>query len=364
VPHEIATMSEWLCIATHKEYIMQRSSKTVRLTILLALIVAMFPAGMAFAQDQTVNTGATIDPAGTPPVVHYKFEVPDADSAAPGIQYNSDDATLFQPGAQIAPNLENLPEVQQIAYWWIAEDPNGIGDVIDGFVRVFHPDGTMKYQVHDPNGPNACSDLGTWNTPGTPLYAAYRSGQLTSAQADSIVENCNKNVWRPYFVSAEINKHQPCGAYRVVASVVDQAGNVGSLENTMDILCIIGLEIDFASVNFGQILPNTDKWVRGDMTFGAGTLPSVKNTGNSNLFLQLQYSNMLGANFQKVINRFDAKLNAQTIDPMAAGTSYCFNLEPLGSNEVGQLDLSIHPGSIPADTYSGTLRLWGLAGCP
>jgi hypothetical protein len=336
----------------------------LRLTALLVLIASLLPAGIAYAQDDTVDTSATVNPAGTPPVVHYKFEVPDADSAAAGFQYDSDDGTLYQPGAQIAPNLEDLPEEQRIAYWWVAEDPNGIGDIIDAFVRVFHPDGSLKYQVHDPDGPNPCADLGAWNQPGTPLYAAYRSGQLTQAQAELIVENCNKNVWRPFFVEERISKHQPCGNYRVVASVVDQAGNPGSLENTMEILCTVGLETDFDAVNFGEILPNTDKWVRGDMTSAAGTLPSVKNTGNSNLFLQLEYSQMLGTNFQKVINLFDAKLNAQTIDPMNAGTRYCFNLEPLGSNEVGQLDLSIHPGSIPADTYTGTLRLWGLAGCP
>jgi hypothetical protein len=342
---------------------MKRPTTILRLLVPLALLLSLFPAGLAFAQDDTVPTEAQVDPAGTPPEVLYKFELPDADSGTAGIQYDSDDGAPGQPGAQIAPNLEDLPEVQQIAYWWIATDPNGIGDVIDAFVRVFHPDGSLKYQLHDPDGPNPCTDLGTWATPGTPLYAAVRSGQLTTVEADAIVENCTKNVWLAFEVVGELSKHQPAGPYTVTASVVDQAGNTSSLTNIMDVLPVVGLEIDFTGIDFGQILPNTTKWVRGDTNFQAGTMPSVKNTGNVLMYLALHFSEMVGVEFGKVINVFDAKLNTQAIDPIDASTQVCFDLEPLGSNEVGQLDTSIHPGPIPADIYHGWLDLWGLQSC-
>lgn len=339
---------------------MKRSKKISSVAVLLAIVLSLLPAGVAFADD--VPTEAQINPAGSPPIVSYKFEVPDADSSTAGVQYDSDDGALGQPGAQIAPNLEDLPEVQQIAYWWFGTDNNGIGDIIDAFIRVYHPDGSLKYQRHA-NGRQPCSALGSATTPNTPLYAAVRSGQLTVAQTQDILENCGKNVLLPFMWVDEISKHQPAGDYTVYASLVDQAGNVTHLQNTMQILPVIGLEIDFASVNFGEILPNTNKWVRGDMVFGAGTLPSVKNTGNTNMYLSLRYDRMLGDALKKVIDVFDAKLNAQTYDPIPAGTTVCFNDEPLGSNEVGQLDLSIHPGSVPADTYRGRLYLSGSMGC-
>src|SRR5512147_975459 len=126
----------------------------------IALLLSLFPAAVAYA-DETVPTQAQVDPAGTPPQVLYKFEVPDADSSVAGIQYDSDDGILFQAGAQIAPNLEDMPEALKIAYWWVATDPNGTDDIIFAFVRVWHPDGTFKYQL-DALGPSACSDLGTW----------------------------------------------------------------------------------------------------------------------------------------------------------------------------------------------------------
>ena len=326
----------------------------------LGLLLSLFPA-VALAQE-TVPTRAQIDPAGTPPQVLYKFEVPDADSGIPGIQYDSDDGILFQPGAQIAPNLEDLPEAQQIAYWWVATDPNGIDDIIFAYVKVWHPDGSFKYQL-ETTVPQACSALGTWNTPNTPLYAAYRSGQMTAAVADSIVENCTKHMWVPFFAVGELSKHQPAGAYTVTASVSDQAGNVANLTNTMQVLPVVGLAIDFTAVNFGLILPNTTNWVRGDTNFGTSGMPSVKNTGNVNMYLALTFSQMVGANIGKTITSFDGQLNAQKIDPIAALTRVCFDQEPLGSNVVKQLDLSIHPGPIPADTYNGTLDLSGGPGC-
>jgi len=327
----------------------------------LALLVSLFPAAVAFAQE-TVPTEAQISASANPPVVLYKFEVPDADSALAGIQYDSDDAVLFQAGAQVAPNLEDLPEAQQIAYWWVATDPNGIDDIHFAFVKVWHPDGVLKYQL-EALAPSACSDLGTWATPNTPLYAAYRSGQLTTAQADLIVENCGKHVWVPFMMVGELSKHQPAGPYTVTAYVNDGSGAVGSLTNIMDVLPVVGLEIDFTTVDFGMIVPSTAKWVRGDTDMTTPTLPSVKNTGNVNMYLSLNFSEMVGVSLGKVINSFDGKLNAQEINPIPAATPACFNLEPLGSNEVDQLDLSIHPGPVSADTYHGTLVLSGGQSC-
>jgi hypothetical protein len=131
----------------------------------------------------------------------------------------------------------------------------------------------------------------------------------------------------------------------------------------MEVLAVVGLEIDFTEVDFGPILPTTSKWVRGDMNFNTPDRPTVKNTGNTDMFLVLHFSNMVGKQFGKVINKFNAQLNTQRIDPIWASAWVCFDKVPLGSNELGQLDLSIHPGRIPADTYSGTLDLVGVTSC-
>lgn len=351
---------------------MKRSLRILNFLIVLALALSLFPL-TALADD--VPTNAVINPAGSAPATELKWELPDMQSDVAGIQFGTaanphqhdDDMSLT--GMQVYPNLEDEPVVRQIDYWWVVSDPNGIGDIIDAFIRVYHPDGGLKYQLHGTLQP--CAALGTGTTVGTTLEAAVHTGQLSAANAALALENCGKQIWRVYRVQGELSKHQPAGTYTVVASAVDQAGNTGSLTNTFTVLPIIGLRQDFSAVDFGQILPNTSKWVRGDFVFG-GALPTVENVGNVLMYLNVSFTPMVGAQYQKVINSFDAMLDAtnnavvdgQAFDPVPANTAICFNNQPLGSNVLGQIDFSIHPGSIPGDTYTGHVNIWGTQSCP
>jgi hypothetical protein len=144
----------------------------------------------------------------------------------------------------------------------------------------------------------------------------------------------------------------------------------------MEVGAIVGLEFDQTLVDYGIIQPNTSKWIEGSWVFGDNK-PTVKNTGNAQMYLQLHFSQMVGADFEKIINEFDATLRwrpdptdsdspqtTQTYDPIAASTPVCFEQVPLGSNEIAKLDLSIHPGSLPADVYWGELELTGWLTCP
>lgn len=345
--------------------------KTVGIVLVLGLLGSLTPTAFVGAQvptdAETVDTNAVINPSGTPPEVLYKWELPDMQPSDPfdGIQYGTaadphqHDDDMTQAGMQVAPNLEDEPETRKIEYWWVARDENGIDDITDGYVRVFHPDGSEKYQLH-----GEVVDC-TYGLLPDALHAGVHTDQLTQEQADLIVEECGKNVVRIFRVVGDLSKHQPCGEYTVRAQAVDQAGNTDPtpLENTFDVLCVIGFEKDFNSVDFGEILPNTTKWVRGDQDMDTPDLPSVKNTGNTFMYLWLHFDPMIGADENKVIDQFDAQLNTQAIDPIFASENHCFDLEPFGSNEVKQLDLSIHPGSIPGDTYTGWLDVWGRFSC-
>lgn len=360
---------------------MKRSMRFVRIGVLITLLLSLVPAGIAYADatSTTVDTSAVVTGSGSPPTVDYKWELPNVNQSATcatdPFQYGNDADPSTNTGVQVVPNLEDLPCLEQISYWWVASDPNGISDIIQAYVRVFHPDGSLKYQLHAttdgtqnaPVAPVACADLGSPTDPTTPIGAAVLTGQLSSADAQLILDNCSKNVSLVFRVQGELSKEQPCGDYTVTASVSDQAGNVGELTNTMTVLCVVGLWTDFTNVDFGQIVPNTAKWVRGDTTFddpADSGMPSIKNVGNTNMFLEMNYSEMVGASQGKTITSFDGQLNTQEVNPMAAGSTYCFNLQPIGSNVVGQLDLSIHPGSVPADSYTGSLTLTGVLSCP
>lgn len=336
--------------------------------------MSLFPFGVAMAQDSgpiVVDTEAVVDAgSGAAPTVHYKFELQtEPDGAANVAGPWSDDPIMY-------PNLEDDP-LAHIGYWWIASHPAGIGALTDGFVRVFHPDGTLKYQLH--GAVMDCAALGNEATPGSVLAAAIASGQFLLSDAADLRSDCDQNQVQIYHVFGEISKHQPCGLYEVRATAVGQGGANHTLVNTMEVGCIVGLEIDFTEVDYGQIIPGTSKWIDGDWVFSPGTKPTVLNTGNTNMFLQLEFSAMVGTEFfDKEITEFDATLRwrldptdtltpstIQTYPTIFADTPVCFNEIPLGSNEIGKLDLSIHPPlELPADTYAGTLELTGWFACP
>lgn len=362
----------------------KRRKLIAALSVLVMIISLASPLGSVRADD--IPTSAVVTPGSTPPVIEWKWELPDMDSNTAGIQYGTvanahqhdDDMSLGPtnpPAAhhmmQVAPNLEDQPQKRQIEYWVAVTDTGGISDITDAFVKVYHPDGTLKYQLHgtanfqpptvsNPLTPVACSALGNETTVGTPIEAAVHTGQMTSAEAFTIVDQCNKHQKLVFHMIGELSKEQPSGEYRVEATGVDQSGSTGSMTNWFDVLSVIGLRLDFSNVDFGQILPNTPKWVPGDMTFNPpnDTKPTVKNVGNDPMKLSLLFTNMTGANFGKLITEFDAQLDAEQIPVIAAGTPVTFT-HTLGSNVLGQLDLSIHPGSIPADSYTGLLTLTG-----
>jgi len=358
----------------------------------LILAIGLLPQGTAKA-DRSVPTSAEIIPSctGCAPTIEWKWELPDMDSNTAGIQYGTptnahqhDDDIARSPATppashqmmQVAPNLEDLPEVRQIEYWVAVEDPNGIADIASVWVDVYHPDETLKYQLY--LQPVTCDALGDKNTVGTPLEAAVHTGQMTATEADNIVYQCGQLMKKVYHGVGTISKHQMCGEYpnpdyRVEARATDQAGNASRpLINWFDVLCVTGLEVDFNQVNWGLISPNVTKWLPGDLVWDVppDNKPTVKNTGNHAMYLWLNFSKMVGASLHKEITSFDGMFFGQLIDPIVGTASppnpaeaVCFNTG-LGSNEIQKLDLSIHPGSIPADVYTGTLSLWGSLSCP
>ena len=356
-------------------------SRQLKLSIVItiALMVSAFP-GLVFAQDPDsgpidVDTRAEIDQGAGPEVV-YKWELQNDP------REGTSQTGPWLPENVMYPNLEDEdadgnPAVAQIGYWWIAKHDAGINAFSDGdgFIRVFHPDGSLKYQLHGVQ--KDCTYLGhETNQVGSLLWALVERNSLTVADAQSIRSQCEQNQLKIWNVFGEISKHQPHGDYLVRATAVDNFGATHTLDNVMEVGAIVGLEFDQQLVDYGIIQPNTPKWIEGSWDFG-DTKPTVKNTGNALMYLRLHFSQMVGADFEKIIDEFDATLRwrpdpadpdspqtTQTYDPIAASTPVCFDQVPLGSNEVGKLDLSIHPGSLPADVYWGELELTGWLACP
>ncbi len=377
-------------------------------------LVATFSIG-GTARAQIVPTNATVSSTNLPPNIECKWELPDMNSVATGIQYTDgapghihDDDMTKVPDAdnnpangvqvpcsgppaslpsmpqnvhnmtQVKPNLEDIPERRRIELWAAVDHPNGISNISDVFWRVYHPDGSFKLQVHGTVVPTAeCATLGTGTGPdGSMFEAAVHTGQLTAAAvSDSVtgmIAKCQQLEKALYHQEFPLSKDQPCGEYRIEATAVSAGGAFTTLVNYIDVICVFGLAIDFNVVDWGTITPGLVDRVSGDLLFRptASGAPTAKNIGNDGMGLGVNFSTMIGAQFTKIIDRFDGCFGRSAgtilcIDPILPGVPTVFGNAPaqvLCANEVGKLDLSIHPpGVLPTDTYSGTVLIIGFA---
>ncbi len=378
---------------------------------LLVLVLGLMSVGVVAAQTTppavSVPASAQVNGTGLAPTVDFNWQLPDMQPSVAGIQYGTatnshqHDDDMSTVGIQITPVLDDDP-IRLMEYWWVVESPYGIGAINDAFIRVLATNGQLKYQLHgtapaypampsivrnssafgwgvgpsDYLQPNTaadlttvpCSALSSWTAVGTPLEAAIDTGQLTAAQAENIYVRCTKQEVEVFRVVGPLTKKQPAGTDTVVAYVADTSGNIGQLSKTFTDLPIVGWKKDFTTINWGAISPNTFKVLSGDRDFGS-TPPTIENMGNIDIFLNVNFHDLAGATLGKVINSFDISVGTETlappfvtIDPVASGAPVCVN-RALLSNDPTELDLSIHPKSIPNDSYSGSIDMWVTTSC-
>jgi hypothetical protein len=358
----------------------------------------------------TVDTQAEV-PTGTgvAPVVEAKWELPDMQPTVTGFQYyaasgptdlndndipDADDDPLT-PLMQMYPNLcddPNDPATQRaVQYWAIASDETATADILSMFDKVWQPgldageakcpDGAapdpvtgycFKYQVD--LAFVTCDAIGTFDDTVYPsvvtlseaMLAAIDTSQITKADAEALVIDCTKGENRVAMAQETIATHEPHGIYNVTAYALDHASNEGSLDNTFEVLPILGLHIDFSLVDWGTIAAGVHDVVSGDENLTTPAAPTVKDCGNIKMAIGLKYSEMVqqGVPGPKKITTFDATLLGTTLTFLAGDTHYfpaC--LIPCHPK---QLDLSIDPPSdtpLPQGIYKGTLDVMGVA-CP
>ena len=391
---------------------MKGQRKVKRVGLVGMIVLAVVALGLVCVQGvalgiEDVPTGANVTATNIPPVIECKWELPDMDSSVSGIQYGTaadvhqhDDDMAAVPtplypcagipptmadGAtnmiQVNPNPNDSPEERLIQLWMAVDHDYGVGSIDDVYWDVYHPDGSEKVQVHGVRVPVAdCGTLGSSSAEGTMFEAAHGTGQVAADSIDDqiiggMVAKCHQNEKAIYYAEFALSKHQPCGEYKIEAHAVS-GGAEDVLVNYLDVLCLYYLEIDFSVVDWGDIAPGQTDVLSGDLSFGTAGAPTVHNGGNVGMEVGVNFSEMVSPG-GKVIDSFDAcfgKVPDSTlvcIDPFGVNVDQWFGqLEPqtLCSNQIGKLDLSIHPAStLPADSYAGTVdvlaRMDALCNC-
>jgi hypothetical protein len=283
-------------------------NKKILAIAILTIIAVTTP---VFAQD--IPTGAIVPPgAGTRPVIKAKWETPD---------------NYPKLGTQIDPP-KTLNGKITVEYWVVVTDFNGKGDVDRAYVDVWHPDGTFKYQIplteYDTSTPQKRADAAAL------VQAAYNAGILvintnpgepyvpfTLVEVkDELIENSAKL----YHGTADLDYHQMCGSckgpcdvpgtdkdypYKVDAYAFDR-GNVPSdyFTNYFEYICWAGIDMDFGSIDFGEVMVSSHKWIEGDSIFNPGTSniacefgtscvpPTVRNIGNTPVYIDVTFDDM------------------------------------------------------------------------
>jgi hypothetical protein len=280
---------------------------------------------------------------------------------------------------QVMPVAEDDPEERIIQNWAAVDHPAGAEAIDDVFWKIFHSDGSFKYQIHGHRVALEDIDLlGNEGEEGSMFWAGWLTGQLSaSAISDAdygIIDRVKQHQKTLWYADWLISKDQMCGEYRIEAHAIANGAET-ILTNYIDILCFYNLEIDFTSVNWGAIIPGTSKVVAGDTQFSPpnSSAPTVKNTGNSGMQVGVLFSPLVqqGVEGPKQIVDFDAAFGksasvlewiGQTPPYIQAGEVAWFNNNSINqvlcNNEVGKLDLSVHPPpGLPNGQYLGNVTV-------
>ena len=345
---------------------------------IIAAVLSVLAVSLVFAvpvSAQGVPTGANV-PAGVgdAPIVRAKWEtVPEAGEAL------DDDPTM--PWTQVDSPLEYKGN-RTVRYWAVVFDPNGIGNLNDNaYVDVHHPDGSFKYQVEllEYYTENECRDADpVINSAVSEITDAYNAGLVTfndNLTLQNVIDEMEQCSAKLYTGTADLDYHQMCGefvwesqcvgddpceqvwtatdtshGYRVDAYAFDKYNvQSGFLTNHFEYMCTAGIELDFDTLNFGNVIVSSNKWIEGDRVFDSMSTqgdnpacgpttpgetncraPTIRNIGNTPSYINVEFDDMgFGESTTGWNVEWDSRLG---LDPAKV-----FN--PYENVRIGRLDL-------------------------
>jgi len=332
------------------------------LAIALAIVLTLVPTLTVTAAD--MDTEAVVGGSGNSPYVCSKFETPD----------HSDDL-----GTQIEPIAG---EKRVVKFYVVIGDSNGVDDLSAAYIKVYHPDGSFKFQLDairsdwkliqydgliDMNGdcegetpvPEALDAL---DAQGRITYGfdPVRGVEMTLDMLKYDLEHGKQLLVE---LVGEMDYCQPSGEYKVEAIAVDQGGKAGTLENSFFYFSIVALRCDFERINWGSV--NVNQWnvLYGDEDMLTPSKPTIHNIGNDDAKIELHFTEMTGDNFGKEIIDFDASMLGGHIELVACTPEVITDIDDgvpvtLPPCTPTQIDFSVHPPTgTPEDTYRGQMTI-------
>ena len=309
------------------------------LSIISLVSMLFLPAAAMSVQGSTLDTNLTRsgDGGGAAPIVKAKWEMNGPYSELSGTD-DSDSA-----GAQFnAPGVWGTTTTYSVCA--IVTDPDGVSDIDNVYADIYYP---MDKAFHPEDSSNP--DQINGGTDSLPDYGLSGCGEQYGDESrlvklsktdgynlfcDSVRNNNNdlptfygdgeydyneicdadgelmKETAYVYCADRDLTWEDPAGTYKVEVFALDKAGVFSNLlVNNFEYLPLTAYELDFDSVDYGSVKLNTHKRISGDVDFGTADKPTVRNTGNTRLYMGIEQDDMgLGTTEGSYNLKYDARV--------------------------------------------------------
>ncbi len=199
------------------------------------------------------------------------------------------------------------------------------------------------------------NDLPTFNT--SPITYTY--DEICNADGELMKETAYV-----YCVNKDLTWEDPAGDYLISVMAQDKAGLSGTLDNHFTYLPTTSFEVDFSSVNYGNVKLNTKQGISGNLVFSPGDgRPTVRNTGNTRLYMGVIQNDMGLGTTDSVYNvKYDGRVGNNEADwknwwPNTTNPTWLQDILDLSQTE--EMDFSILVTKFPTtnSSWTGTMTL-------
>ena len=340
----------------------------------MAILAILAGPSLAVAQTTgTIQTGLTQDTTGgANPIVKAKWEA--------NVDRYTDDAVTA--GAQFMPS--GVKDVNKtISMCAVVTDPDGLADVINVYADVFYPVGIDLGDSHvalpDQSG-DGCGELMQEDSltklskaDGIALFCSQvrnlNNNLPTFNQGYTYDEICKadgelqKETAAVFCGQKDLSYEDPSGEYKVWALGQDKVGLQGTLENYFTYLPLTAFQVDFTSINYGNVRLNTHKIINGNLSWDTPGVnnASVRNIGNTRLAMSVWQNDMgLGKTDGLWNVKYDARVGSSATFAIYDPEVKTQLSLPLDLSELDEMDFSIDISKFPpthTGPYVGTMTL-------
>lgn len=334
------------------------------IAIFAALLILLSTVPLGLAQTEVVTTEATIagGPVAAPTIVKAFVLDDDGDTTN-----HADTRTQVLPPLGVGMAETDKTFMKYV----IVTSPGGYDYMSTVYEKLLDPDGNLK---PDPNQDPISKEVTM-----TLVDCVNDAGEIAQVLQDARNNNLitpdeyaeytemlhpNKRQGKMFKIENSLNNHNEPGIYTLWLKAVDaQGATTINSTYTFDYMTSVGFEIDFGTVNYGQIIPGFTQIVSGNEVLSTNDgKPTIKNQGNIPIQIEVTASNLL--------NHLNQYISAEDLSVTLLG-DHRWDLStgqivPALDNCDGllmpctprQIDFDINaPVSTGSGTYTGTMTI-------